>query len=157
MLRTLTLALVLAITPIASAQERGEPSARETAQSYLEAYSALDLDRLATLYAESAEFNDPTSTHVEGIGGPFVWHGRDAILAGIRNWSRSIRSLHYEVERVYEASGRVVFIGAVYPEVDGPSGPVRYRYPIVTIVTIEDGLVTEHRDYTDYASGARAP
>ncbi|MEZ5957480.1 MAG: nuclear transport factor 2 family protein [Hyphomonadaceae bacterium] len=154
----MTLALVLAAAPMASAQElSGDLSTLATAQHYLDAYAALDVDRLATLYAEDAVFSDPTSAQVEGIGGPFAWQGRDAILTALRNWSRSIRTLNYEVERVYESSGHVVFIGAVYPEVESPDGLVRYRYPIVTIVTIEDGLVTGHLDYTDYASGARAP
>lgn len=157
MIRTLVLTLTLALTPGAFAQEAGDGSPTTIARQYLEAYSALDTDQLAVLYAETAEFNDPTSTQVEGIDGPFIWHGRDAILAGIRNWARSIRTLNYDVERVYEASGHVVFVGAVYPEVDGPNGLVRYRYPIVTIITVQDGLVTEHRDYTDYSSGALAP
>lgn len=127
------------------------------ARDYLDAYARLDLAALERLYAEDAAFNDPTSQSVPNIGGPFIWRGRSEILAGIGRWKQSMKSLNYNVERVYEASNHVVFVGEVLPLVAGNKGLIQYAYPVVTVVTIANGKVTEHRDYTNYAAGRVAP
>jgi ketosteroid isomerase-like protein len=153
--------LALAGPAAAGSAARGSAETIAAATAYLEAYQALDLARLQALYTENATFDDPTSLRVRGIGGPFVWRGRAEILAGIRSWTKSVASLRYDIDDVYEASGRVVFIGAVNPSVATPNGPTQFRYRIVTIVTVEGGRISEHRDYTDYAGvtqgGAPAP
>lgn len=151
--------LMLAATAPAAAQtvQRGDEAVIAAATAYLDAYQALDLPRLEALYAEEATFDDPTSLRAQNVGGPFVWRGRAEILAGIRLWARSISSLRYDIEDIYEASGRVVFVGAVNPTVVTPNGSIQFRYRVVTIVTIENGRVSEHRDYTDYAGASQVP
>lgn len=141
----------------ADVQTSGNAETIAVARSYMDAYQALDLTRLEAFYAEDVAFNDPTSVRVPGIGGPFVWRGRSEVLAGIRGWTAYVRSLNYNVERIYEASGQVVFVGDVNPVVSTPNGTAQFRYHIVTIVTLEDGHVVEHRDYTDYAGAAQVP
>lgn len=149
-------ALAVAVPAAAQHAQRGDEAVIEAARAYLDAYQAFDLSRLASLYAEEATFDDPTSLTLNGVPGvPFVWRGRDAILSGIRAWTQqAVTSLHYDIEDVYESSGRVVFIGAA--DSIGPSGSAQSRFRIVTIVTIENGLVTEHRDYADYWGAAPA-
>lgn len=127
------------------------------ARAYLDAYARLDLAALERLYAEDAAFNDPTSQSVPNIGGPFIWRGRSEVLAGIGRWKQSVKSLNYNVERVYEASNHVVFVGEVLPLVAGDKGLIQHAYPVVTVVTIANGKVTEHRDYTNYAAGHVVP
>jgi ketosteroid isomerase-like protein len=148
-------ALAFAAPAAAQTAQRGDAATIAAATAYLDAYQAFDLQRLQALYAEEATFDDPTSLLLTGVNGaPFVFRGRDAILSGIRYWiQNSVTSLHYDVEDVYESSGRVVFIGAA--NTAGPNGSVNWRFRIVTIVTIENGLVVEHRDYTDYAGATR--
>ncbi|MCF8880498.1 nuclear transport factor 2 family protein [Hyphobacterium sp. SN044] len=146
MIRTLTAAAVLTFTG-AAAQAQDAPEA--VAEAYLAAYQAQDFVALEALYAEDAVFIDPTSEAIQGIGGPFNWTGREAILAGIRGWGAT--RLEYEIDRTWSASGHVVFGGAVAAIYETETGSVAYRYPIITIVTIEDGHVTEHRDYTDFS------
>lgn len=145
------MALATATHAAARVDARGDQVTIEAANRYLDAYQKLDFVELERSYAEGAAFEDPTSLMIQGIGGPFVWRGREKILAGIRTWAQSISSLRYDIDDVYEASGRVVFVGAVNPVVATGAGPVQYKYRIVTIITIEDGRVVEHRDYTDYA------
>ncbi len=149
------MALTSASPAVARPDSRGDKATIEAAIRYLDAYQKLDLVSLENSYAEDATFDDPTSLLVQGIGGPFVWRGREKILAGIRNWAQSISSLRYDIDDVYEASGRVVFVGAVNPVVATAEGPAQYRYRIVTIITIENGRVSEHRDYTDYAGAVQ--
>lgn len=160
MVRAITMFLVLMLgAGPAYADNAGSGNAQviAAARSYLDAYQTLDLVRLEALYADDVRFNDPTSVHAQGVGGPFVWNGRAAVLAGIRGWSTYVRSLNYDIERIYEASGHVVFVGAVNPVVATPDGLAHYRYSIVTIITIQDGRVVEHRDYTDYAGAELIP
>jgi ketosteroid isomerase-like protein len=153
---TLLLALASA-TPAVADPAHGNQATIAKAQEYLAAYSRMDLKALEALYAEEAVFNDPTSTDVPGIGGPFAWHGRQEVLAHIGEWRKSIQSLNYDVERTYEASGHVVFVGEVRPLVATPEGLVQYAYPIVTVVSLANGRVIEHRDYTDYAAARIVP
>jgi ketosteroid isomerase-like protein len=138
-------------------QPHGNAAVIAQANAYVDAYAKLDTAALERFYAEDAVFNDPTSADVPGIGGPFVWRGRTEILAHLREWAKTTKSLNYEVERVYEASNHVVFVGAVKPLVKTAKGDVQYRYPIITIVTIANGRVSEHRDYTNYAAGQVVP
>lgn len=146
MMRTLTAAAVLTMIG-SSAVAQDAPEA--VAEAYLAAYQAQDFAALEALYAEDAVFIDPTSEAIQGIGGPFDWTGREAILAGIRGWGAT--RLEYEIDRTWSASGHVVFDGAVAAIYETETGSVAYRYPIITIVTVEDGRVTEHRDYTDFS------
>lgn len=150
-------ALILAgALPVAAATgQRGDPAIIAAATRYLDAYQALDFETLRGLYSEDAAFIDPTSLNIQGIGGPFVWRGRTNILDGMRVWTAGgVTALHYDIEDVYEASGCVVFVGSINSFVNAPGGPTQFRYRIATVITIDNGLVTEHRDYTDYAGAS---
>lgn len=134
---------------IAVRQSDGDAEPLPVAQTYLAAYQAQDFAALESIYAENAVFIDPTSFDVGAITPPIDWHGRDAILDGLRSWN--VERLEYDIDREYEASGRTVFDGAVTAVYALESGERHYRFPIVTIITVEDGEVVEHRDYTNYA------
>lgn len=160
MLRALVLCVLMFATVGGAAAQTPTSGNAETiavARAYMDAYQALDLHRLEAFYAEDVAFNDPTSVQAPGVGGPFIWRGRAEVLAGIRDWKSYVHSLNYNVEHIYEASGQVVFVGDVNPLVSTANGPAQYRYHIVTIVTVEDGQVAEHRDYTDYAGAVQVP
>ncbi|MGE3839750.1 MAG: nuclear transport factor 2 family protein [Hyphomonadaceae bacterium] len=137
---------------------RGDAATIAVAEAYMEAYQALDLPRLEALYTEDADFIDLTSLRAVGVASPYVWNGREALMAGLRTWTPTVRAIPYTYERIFEASGFVVFIGAANPiiAVEG-GGDAQYRYPIVTIIQVEDGRIREHRDYTDYAGAALVP
>lgn len=124
-------------------------SDRTVAEAYLSAYQHQDYDRMRALYAVDAVFVDPTSFRLPQMP-PIDWQGPDAILEGIASWG--ISGLEYHLERSYSASGAVVFDGSADAIYATPSGLRTFNYPIVTIITISDGLVIEHRDYTDYAN-----
>ena len=148
MIRTILAAALLALSTTPVLAQEGE-TADAVAEAYLAAYQAQDYSALAGLIAEDAVFIDPTSEAVAGIPEAFHWSGRDAILAGMQSWGAS--RLDYTIDRQYAASGHVVFDGAVAAIYETAEGVTAYRYPIITIVTVEDGEVTEHRDYTDFS------
>ncbi|MEO1489980.1 MAG: nuclear transport factor 2 family protein [Pseudomonadota bacterium] len=126
-----------------------------TAQTYLAAYFALDAAKLETLTAETMTFSDPTSAAFPAPQGGFNFDSKAAYLAFIKQAGGQLEDFNYQCDRIYEASGRVVCVGTARYIAAAASGKVRYETPVVTIITVAKGLITEHRDYADY-SGTRA-
>ena len=146
-------AIGTALAAAAYAQDvHSGPTTRAIAEDYLAAYSIKDWDAVREYYSESAVFIDPTSLEL-GFNNPIQWTGADQIISGIEGWGTSL--LQYNVHNVYEASGRVVFQADAVVTYAKPDGDVVMNYPITTIITVTDGHVTEHRDYTDFAGASR--
>ncbi|WP_203291176.1 nuclear transport factor 2 family protein [Maricaulis parjimensis] len=143
--------MIAILTTLALVQSGITDTSSEThqiAETYMQAYQEQDLDLLQTLYADDAVFLDPTSGDVLPITPPIHWEGPDAIIAGLRSWGTA--RMTYTLDRSFNASGRFVYEGVSNVVYATPEGERVYQFPIITIVTIEDGEVTEHRDYTDY-------
>lgn len=127
----------------------------DIARAYISAYEQQDFDAMRGLMADDAVFIDPTSFDMAFVQTPIHWTGPDEILGGVSAWN--IARGEYHFDRVYEAAGRVVFDASMdvyYATSEGERG---FRYPIITIVTVEDGRVTEHRDYTGFNEMAPLP
>lgn len=147
------LAVSAIITASATARQSSvEMSPQEIAEHYLTAYSSQDWDTVRTYYAEDAVFIDPTSLGL-GFNNSINWTGADEIISGVEGWG--ISDIEYQVHNIYESSGRVIFQADAMVTYPNPDGDVLVNYPITTIITVVDGHVTEHRDYTDYAGGSR--
>jgi ketosteroid isomerase-like protein len=124
--------------------------ARQTADAWLTAYQAQDFATARALLTESSTFIDPTSFGREGFGDPINWTGADTIIAGISSWS--LDEAEYTFNRVYESPGRVIYDGSVLVTYQNGA---QFNYPIITIVTVENGHLVEHRDYTDFDGAVR--
>lgn len=147
--------LLLTVAPChaqTSPRQSGDRAAISRALEYLDAYERLDVAELSHHYAEGANFVDETSL---ALPEPFIWTGRDSILAGITRWKSTVRGLDYRLTDAFESAGRVVLVGTVDSISRGPNGDVTFIFPIVTIVTLEGDHVVEHRDYADYAGARR--
>ncbi|WP_394693357.1 nuclear transport factor 2 family protein [Hyphobacterium sp.] len=136
-----------------SALAQEQTPARQTAEAWLDAYQAQDFSAMRALLTDESVFIDPTSLGRENFGDPINWQGADAILAGVGAWG--VTHAEYHIDRTYESPGRVIFDGSVDVTYGDPDNPVSYNFPIITIVTVRDGWVAEHRDYTDF-DGARS-
>lgn len=151
----LTLAFLLIAAP-ATADESDVSAqgsaAMRIAMDYIDAYGAFDLERVETFYAEDAVFTDPTSFEFTDFGAPYHWEGREAIIRELHELKTEsgVVAVTYKSSQVYEASGRVVFVADLQPVYNTKEGVVRTQVPIVTIVTVRNGKVIEHRDYADY-------
>tara|TARA_R110000744_G_scaffold84678_4_gene165704 strand:+ start:6626 stop:7123 length:498 start_codon:yes stop_codon:yes gene_type:complete len=152
----LVLCLLACPTLAAPARATGTASnSRNIAEAYLAAYQRQDHDAMRALYAETARFIDPTSLAIPQITPPIDWRGADAIIAGISSWG--IAQLSYEIDRSYESSDAVIFDGRTVVSYQTGIGERRFVYPIITIITVQDGKVVEHRDYTDFAGARELP
>jgi limonene-1,2-epoxide hydrolase len=128
-------------------------SAREVAEAWLDAYQRQDFAAMTALMTEETVFVDPTSFSIEAVTERIEWRGPDAITSGIAAWGMDHGV--YEIERSYEASDRVIFIGRVDVVYGQGEAAQTFRYPITTIVTVDGDHVVEHRDYTDFAGATR--
>lgn len=144
---TVIFALASALVATSSLQAQPVSPVRSTAETYLAAYAALEYETMHGLYAEDAVFLDPTSFDI--VQDRIEWQGADAIITGIQGWG--LAAIDYQIQRTYEASGQVIF-EAVADVTYGEAYNNRvFRYNIVTVLTVQDGQITEHRDYTDFA------
>ncbi len=153
-LTTLSLALAGSLTGFAAAAaDHHEETPRAVAEAWLDAYSSQDFAVMTALMTEDTVFIDPTSFNIDMVTDRIEWRGPEAITAGVSAWG--INHGRYTVNRSYEASGRVIFNGhidVIYGEGENAQA---FRYPITTIITVEDGRVAEHRDYTDFNGASR--
>lgn len=152
MLRTILISAALALTG-ASAHAQDMSEAETVARAYMAAYSRIDLDEMTALVSDDVLFVDATAT---GTGDPdgLSGQGREAMRALLQDFVDQYHpiELGFVWDEVFESNSRVVFIGhvnALYPTED-PAQRFRWRSQHVTVVTVEDGRVVEHRDYANY-------
>jgi len=143
----------LSLIAPAGASDAGNP--RDVAEAYLAADERQDYEAMRVIYADDARFIDPTSFAIPLVTPPINWLGADAIIAGISSWG--VDRLSYEIDRSYEASNAVIFDGSTIVTYVSELGERQFNYPIITIITVQDGKVVEHRDYTDFAGALELP
>ncbi|MEZ4411778.1 MAG: nuclear transport factor 2 family protein [Gemmatimonadales bacterium] len=139
---------LIAQSPGASAYLEASDSSRTVGQEYLQAYIALDWDRIESMLGDAASFQDPTAELI--FGGKLV-SGRDNMMAKFRTGYAGIQMSFVETRAVY--SGHYAIIEGLLtwsaPLGDGRRVTAKDS-PFVLILRIEGGLVVEHRDYADY-------
>ena len=148
----ITLLASASMALIAQPAER-DTSSLETATAYMEAYSALDLDAMRGWLNEESVFIDETWVK-QGETEAQLHVGEDAFMAVLEEFMEqySPQGLNFEWDFVFESNDRVVFggwVNALYPS-DDPDQLYRWRTRQVTIITVEDGQVTHHRDYAGF-------
>lgn len=154
-----TMLIVISVAQTAPAWAEADPSQTEVAaprviaEAWLDAYSRQDFDRMTELMTAETVFLDPTSFEIAAVTERIEWRGPEAITSGIAAWG--LDHATYTVDRTYEASRNVVFIGHVDVVYGSGDAAQTYRYPITTIVSVADGHVLEHRDYTDFSGATR--
>lgn len=131
-------------------ERTGDAAKIAVASKYLDAYATLNVERMASMYAEDATFIDPTSENAPGVPQTLHFTGRDTIVGVLGEYAKNYRCLRYDFDRVYESGDCVVFVGRITAQLQADPKPLTLRSSIVTIVTVKDGRVAEHRDYYDY-------
>lgn len=142
---------------IAAASASPTPSIVEAAQKYLAAYSAFDMEKMAPLISDDMVFTDPTKPLETNGGEPFIHSGKDAVLGALGGYAKLYKefSLDYDIRRYFESNGAVIFEGDItYNILTDDQQTLTGTAPIVTIITVKDGKIVEHRDYYDYAGNA---
>ena len=120
---------------------------------YLSTLYELDFDALAHLVAEDLRFVDGTRRTSDGS--IYEERGRQQVLTSFERAAAGTRNPGFEVHRQFESAGFVVLSVTYHAELDGSElGVSDGWFPVVvpgiTVISLSDGLVTEHVDYVDY-------
>lgn len=119
--------------------ERTEKNIRLAGQVY-EAFNRHDWTGMAELYADTAEFKDPS------FGQDIVRQTRQQIAEKYGKYEEMSPDISDSVVEVYAAGEKHVIVEFVSSGT-GPDG-ARWNMPICSIFTIENGQIT--KDYTYY-------
>jgi len=110
------------------------------AMKVYEYFNMYDWAKMASLYSEPAEFKDPS------FGIELVTQTRQNIIEKYSEMQKAIPDLKDEVLHVYPSGEKHVIVEFVSSGT-APNGS-KWKLPICTIFTIENGLIT--KDYTYY-------
>lgn len=155
-MRWIVAGLVLLMTAM-SPGHAGSTETAKVADTYLAAYERLDLKALEPMYTDDAVFTDPTSYGQPDFAEAFTFNGKEKVLAGLQGFKSKygLARLKYTITKRFDAPNQTVYIGTVTSVVASPQGERAAIYPAVTIVTVTNGKISEHRDYIDYPAGKR--
>lgn len=154
MLRIMLAGAVLAFAIPAAAQDTPDYAqvSAETApvtDAYVAAYTGRDWDVLEGLLAEDARFTDTTATL---LFGPILSEGRESIMQRFRVGYAGITHMEFTYGTRIVAGENGIYEGALHWGFDLGNGTIVDSVtPMVIVLTVVDGKVTEHRDYLDYA------
>ncbi len=113
---------------------------KQIVNTLYEHFNNHDWVKMASLYAETAEFKDPS------LGEGIVVQTREQIVQKYSEMQQVFSDIKDEVIQVYPSDDKHVIVEFVSTGT-APDGS-RFKLPICTIFTIENGLIT--KDYTYY-------
>lgn len=155
MKHTLTaIVATLCLATAASAQDMSD--AERIAREYMQAYSDIDWDGMLALTDEHIIFTDETGMGEDVPAEGYRDEGIEERRASLQAFTDSSHpiTMGFQWDRVFESNGHVVFMGevnALFPtRVNGRL--YNWRSPQVSVITVRDGKVVEHRDFANYVT-----
>ena len=123
--------------------------AKDVGGEYFAAYIARDWDSIEPLMADENSFHDDSAALVFGS---VEYLGKENVLRGFREGYAGITHMKFTSLREMHAGHFAIFEGSLDWGVNvGGGRVVNSEMPFVVILRIENGKVTEHRDYADYS------
>jgi len=121
---------------------------KEIAEKYFADYISMDWNNIEMHLADSSSFGDYTA---QFIWGGKTKYGKAAVMEGFRTDFAPIQSMKFIKLRTIFAGNTAIFEGELDWIFLMQSGKkVSCVMPLVTILTIENNFIVEHRDYADY-------
>ncbi|NOT76095.1 MAG: nuclear transport factor 2 family protein [Cyclobacteriaceae bacterium] len=113
---------------------------KEVVNSMFEAFNAHSWEKMASYYADSASFLDPS------FGAEYVIKSRSETSEKYKGYESMMPDIHDQIVSV-EAVGDKVFVEFISTGTikDGPT----FKLPIVSILTIKDRLIVKDATYYD--------
>ena len=140
---------------------QSDPTIEQTAMKYISAYGKWDFDAMKELFADNIHFEDPTGT--DAFGQSFVFDGKENVYAFFKNVFKDKFAnsrppyVNFNVEKKF-VSGPFVVVNSTFECIIPTSWfkadsteTILISVPFTTILKVENGLITEHTDYGDYA------
>ncbi|MBU2494375.1 MAG: nuclear transport factor 2 family protein [Bacteroidetes bacterium] len=129
--------------------EKQTANTKIVGEEYFSSYILMDWDNLEQLLADSSSFGDPTG---QPIFNSVMKYGKIAVMKTFREAYATIEEMKFTKIRSFYSGNHAIFEGNLDWTTNLRNGKtVRSVMPIITILKVENGLVSEHRDYADYA------
>jgi len=108
---------------------------------YFEHFNNHDFTKMASMYAETADFKDPS------LGQGIVKQTRQQTIEKYTELAKIFPDLHDQVIQTYLSGNNHIIVEFI----SSGTGPdkVKFELPICTIMTIENGLITKDFTYFD--------
>ena len=140
--------LFMSLAAVAQPKFRAITDTTKTvAERYFKNYARLGFDSMAVDMANEYSFEDPTARIIfQGLR----INGKEQALENFKK-VYTFFNVSLPVNRSYFSGNYGVFEGVYKFSVNAPNNEVMsFELPIVVIIKVENGKVTEHRDYADY-------
>lgn len=114
---------------------------QELVKQYFDHFNNHDFTKMANMYADTADFKDPT------LGDGIVKQTRQQTIAKYTELAKIFTDLHDEVINVYPAGEKHIVVEFI----SSGTAPdqTKFKLPICTIFTIENGVITKDYTYFD--------
>jgi ketosteroid isomerase-like protein len=120
---------------------------KQVGTQYFQAYIKMDWTALAPLMAEENSFDDKTA---QLVFGPMLKQGKAQVLQHFTENYVGL-TMQFTTSRQLFAGNMALFEGELNWTLQQPKRKiVTQKMPMVIVLKIEHGKVTEHRDYADY-------
>ncbi len=134
----LVFSLITAACQTSGEKASATPDHKQLIQQYFEYFNKHDWAKLASMYADTAEFKDPS------LGKGIVKQSRQQVEQKYAGLSEMFPDVHDRIIQIYPSGDKHIIVEFVStgtaPDNSG------FELPICTIFTIENGLIT--RDFT---------
>jgi steroid delta-isomerase-like uncharacterized protein len=151
-LRYTLLALVIGSFAACTSPEQNGPSpaANETLiKQYYRHFNGHQWTAMAAMYADSAQFKDPS------LGPGVVTQTRKQVAAKYAELANTFPDVHDEVIQLYPSGSKHVIVELVSTGTAPDSS--KFELPICTVFTIENGKITNDFTYYDNFEDPKAP
>lgn len=139
MKKVLPIILLLALT--SSAYSQKETLNEKLVKRYFEYFNKHNWVDMANMYAENAEFLDPS------FGKEPVNQTRDQVVKKYTQLSKMFPDLHDQVTAVFPAGKNTIVVEFISTGSSTKAG--KFKLPICTIFTIENGKIIRDNTYYD--------
>jgi ketosteroid isomerase-like protein len=109
-------------------------------KEYFELFNKHDWVKMAGMYAEPAEFKDPS------LGQGIVSQTREQVIAKYSQLSEMFPDLKDEIVNIYPSGEKHIIVE--FKSTGTALDSTKFELPICTIFTIENGIIT--KDFTYY-------
>jgi steroid delta-isomerase-like uncharacterized protein len=139
-MKTILCIASLALVGCQAQTARPDDNARAIAQAMFDAFNQHDWSKMAGYYAADAEFLDPS------YGKDYVKQTRQELVEKYAGMQQMFPDIKDDITAMHVAGETVIIQFTSHGS--APDGPT-FQLPIVTVLTVRDGLITRDATYYD--------
>jgi ketosteroid isomerase-like protein len=135
-----TFAAILMLLSCTTPHKKNDTAAAIASRMF-DAFNRHEWETMASHYSDSALFLDP------GFGKEYVIQSREAIIEKYKALQRAFPDIHDQVVEMYPSGDSVITVAFISTG-NAPNG-TSFRLPIVTILTVKNGVIVKDATYYD--------